>query len=426
MTSTSGSPAGWHPDPTGAFEQRYWDGSQWTEHVSTAGFQSVSPVGEPPTHDAQQAVQARAVQEHAAQERAVQEQAFQSAQPSQREPVQPEPLQPEPLIRIEPVSQPAQSQPEPVRQQPMAVHPAEPQPTRLEAEPMATQPSHQDPHGTGQVQPTASGTPAGWHPDPTGQFEQRYWDGAQWTEHVAHQGQQGMSPLTAARPAQANVHTSSAEQVQRQVQQQARVQTQHTGGGHLMNEPVLVVNQKAKLIEITQEFAVYDQAGSQLGSVVEVGQSGARKLLRFVSDLDQYLTHKFEVRDQQGTVLLTLLRPAKLMKSKVVVSSPTGQEIGTIRQENVLGKIRFAFEVNGQRIGGIQAENWRAWNFSIVDVNGQEVARITKTWEGLVKAAFTTADNYVVQIHHELPEPLHTLVVASALTVDTALKQDAK
>ncbi|HUP75608.1 MAG TPA: DUF2510 domain-containing protein [Acidimicrobiales bacterium] len=26
---------------------------------------------------------------------------------------------------------------------------------------------------------------AGWHADPTGEFEQRYFDGAQWTDHVA-------------------------------------------------------------------------------------------------------------------------------------------------------------------------------------------------------------------------------------------------
>ncbi|NUT94694.1 MAG: scramblase, partial [Saccharothrix sp.] len=65
-------------------------------------------------------------------------------------------------------------------------------------------------------------------------------------------------------------------------------------------------------------------------------------------------------------------------------------------------------------------------NFSITDHTGGEVARITKTWEGLAKTMFTTADNYVLQIHRPLPDPLLSLVVASALTVDTALKQDSR
>src|SRR4051794_30617176 len=38
-------PAGWLPDPYGRFQQRYWDGSQWTAHVVTNGQQQVDPLG---------------------------------------------------------------------------------------------------------------------------------------------------------------------------------------------------------------------------------------------------------------------------------------------------------------------------------------------------------------------------------------------
>ena len=82
--------------------------------------------------------------------------------------------------------------------------------------------------------------------------------------------------------------------------------------------------------------------------------------------------------------------------------------------------------VPDQKIGEIRAENWRAWNFSIVDVAGQEVARITKTWEGLAKTMFTTADNYVLDVKPECQGPLRWLVFASAVSVDLALKQDSR
>jgi hypothetical protein len=36
-------PANWYPDPSGRYELRYWDGSQWTEHVSRGGQQFVDP-----------------------------------------------------------------------------------------------------------------------------------------------------------------------------------------------------------------------------------------------------------------------------------------------------------------------------------------------------------------------------------------------
>jgi hypothetical protein len=171
---------------------------------------------------------------------------------------------------------------------------------------------------------------------------------------------------------------------------------------------------------------VFDQRGNQIGSVVEVGQSALKKAARFLTSVDQLLTHKLEVRDSAGTVHLVLTRPAKLFKSRVIVSLADGREIGAIVQQNVFGKIRFDLQAGGTSIGAIRAENWRAWNFSIVDHSETEVARVTKTWEGFARTMFTTADNYVVQIHRPLPQPLLSMVVASALTIDTALKQDSR
>ncbi|NDZ88936.1 scramblase, partial [Streptomyces sp. SID10115] len=242
-------------------------------------------------------------------------------------------------------------------------------------------------------------------------------------------------PQTAALQGQFGGQSQAAPQappmadpakVQRQVQKQAGVAPSAQGGGTLFTEPVLVVNQKAKLIELTNEYSVMDQSGNTLGSVVQVGQSALKKVARFVASIDQFMTHKLEIRDAYGQPQMMLTRPRKFMKSRVIVERADGQPVGEIVQQNMIGKINFAMMVNGQQVGAIKAENWRAWNFSIVDHADNEVARITKTWEGLAKTMFTTADNYVLQIHYQLPEPLLSLVVATALTVDTALKQDAR
>lgn len=34
---------GWYPDPSGRHQQRYWDGTRWTDQVSDDGRQSVDP-----------------------------------------------------------------------------------------------------------------------------------------------------------------------------------------------------------------------------------------------------------------------------------------------------------------------------------------------------------------------------------------------
>ncbi|MEU3978968.1 phospholipid scramblase-related protein [Streptomyces sp. NPDC026672] len=270
---------------------------------------------------------------------------------------------------------------------------------------------------------TQSNTPAGWYPDPHGASETlRYWDGAQWTEHT---NQQGAAPQ-AAPPGVVPQQPAADARVQKQVQQQAGVAAGGPGGGTLFTEPVLVVNQKAKLIELTNEYKVMDQGGRELGSVVQIGQSAFKKAVRLVFSVDQFMTHKLEIRDASGQPQLLLTRPAKFLKSRVIVARPDGSTVGEIVQQNVIGKINFAINADGRQVGAIKAENWRAWNFAIVDHADNEVARITKTWEGLAKTMFTTADNYVLQIHYQLPEPLLSLVVATALTVDTALKQDSR
>jgi hypothetical protein len=41
-------PANWYPDPMGRFDLRYWDGTAWTEHVSSNGVQSTNPLAPAP------------------------------------------------------------------------------------------------------------------------------------------------------------------------------------------------------------------------------------------------------------------------------------------------------------------------------------------------------------------------------------------
>jgi hypothetical protein len=36
-TAPEVSPPAWHPDPSGRFQFRWWDGSEWTSHVATNG-----------------------------------------------------------------------------------------------------------------------------------------------------------------------------------------------------------------------------------------------------------------------------------------------------------------------------------------------------------------------------------------------------
>lgn len=267
----------------------------------------------------------------------------------------------------------------------------------------------------------AAGHPPNWYPDPMGRHEYRWFDGTTWTDQVSSHGRQSVDPVTAPAPIP---QRDSGADVAKHLQRAGVTAGEVQGGGHLFNEPILVVNQKAKVIELSNEYAISDQHGNQIGAVRQVGQSTAKKVIRAFASVDQFMTHKLQVIDHHGHVRLQLTRPAKVMKSKLIVQDGSGVEIGQIVQENMLGKIRFGLMVGEARIGAINGENWMAWNWHIADQEGTEIARITKTYGGLAKAMFTTADNFVVQIHRPLEDPLRSLVVAAAVSIDTALKQD--
>lgn len=279
----------------------------------------------------------------------------------------------------------------------------------------------------------------GWFSDPFGRYEHRYWDGAQWTEHVGSRGQQTIDPPVVMPPAGGALQEaqSSAPLRSSQTPADARVLKQvrrlgiseqaEGGGGTLFTERVLVVNQKAKLFERKAEYTVFDRHGRKVGGVREFGISMARLAVG-----RENATKRLEIVDADGTPRLTLTRPATVWKSKVTVMRADGSLVGHLAQESlgvmasVFGgrfNVRFRMEADGATLGSVNAEDWRAWDFSIQDAAGSEIARITKTWAGFGKERFTKADNYVLQVHRELVDPLLTLVVSAALVVDTVLKQ---
>ncbi|MGH8792487.1 MAG: phospholipid scramblase-related protein [Stackebrandtia sp.] len=264
-------------------------------------------------------------------------------------------------------------------------------------------------------------TPPGWYPDPSGSGQQRYFDGRQWTNHLHPGAGQQHEQLEKAVELDISGGNNPAE-IQQQVQQRAGVGPVAAGGGTIFSESVLVVNQKAKLMELNSEYSVFDQHGRQVAAVVQVGQSTAQKALRLLTKYDNMMTHKLEIRDGHARALMRVTRPATMWKSKVIVERGDGMPIGEIQQQNMIGRVNFAIWSNGRQIGQIQGKNWLSWDFAISDTQGNRVASVNKTFGGM-KTVFTTADNYVLSIHQPLQDPMLSMVVASALTIDTALHQ---
>ncbi|MCW2759580.1 MAG: hypothetical protein JWO46_3326 [Nocardioidaceae bacterium] len=247
----------------------------------------------------------------------------------------------------------------------------------------------------------------GWHPDPFGRHGERFYDGNRWTPYVKDGDQHATDEPIGAM---AQVPVAPGAMARRS----------------LFTEPVLVVRQRAKLVELVDEYDVLDAAGQPVGSVREVGQGAGRKTLRALTTFDTLLTHRLEVRDADGSLALALTRraPNGRRNGTVVVNDGMGAEVGRFEQQWRLGKTRFGLQRgDGTPLGYLSAESWWDWNFRVTDLADREVATITKSWRGLAVELFTTADAYVVRVVEQVPEPLRTLTVAAALAVDLVRKQ---
>ncbi len=284
-------------------------------------------------------------------------------------------------------------------------------------------------------------TPASWHPDPSGRFQLRYWDGARWSEHVATNGHQGIDPLAApvsqtversmpvdAASDPAAVHPlpaanlplsadmRSSKKIQKQIEKVGLADLSGTADPGVLDQPVLVINQRGKLVELRAEYAIFDQNGLQLASV-----RGRR------------LSRRMEVVDMNGRALLELWREASLVSSKVVVTGESGAKIGRIVPSKNINKVDRAFKLEGpgnELIGEVYVEDGRRRDFSrrnqefnVQDRSGNVVARITKTRAGLAKEIFTKGDNYVLQFLDPSIGSLRSLAIAASLVIDTEFHQ---
>ena len=59
----------------------------------------------------------------------------------------------------------------------------------------------------------------------------------------------------------------------------------------LLRHDRIVISQKAKVIELTNEYLMRDAEGNEIGIIRQEGQSTLKKVARFVSSLDQFMTH---------------------------------------------------------------------------------------------------------------------------------------
>lgn len=181
----------------------------------------------------------------------------------------------------------------------------------------------------------------------------------------------------------------------------------------------LVVRQKKSIgealigLEAKNKYAVCDTDGSELFFVSEAGGSFfARQLLRSMRPLT------LEAVDGQQQPVLRLRRPWRWCFHEMQVMDASGNVIGTVKKKwSWVRRVYTVLDSQGTEVLTLLGPIFKPWTFNVLYQNTQ-IGTIRKKWSGLLKEAFTNADNFGIDWPADLHEQYKALLLGAVFLVD--------
>lgn len=181
----------------------------------------------------------------------------------------------------------------------------------------------------------------------------------------------------------------------------------------------LVITQKKEWGEILtgfetkNKYLVRDNDGNALYYAAEVG--GSLLLRIFLKALRPFT---LAVLSENGDVILRVKRPFRFMFHEAEIVDSNENSLGSLKRRfSILRKEYSVFDSAGNEIYQLFGPLLKPWTFFIKN-NGEEYGKITKKWSGLLKEAFTDADNFGVTFPAHWDVRLKALFLGAVFLID--------
>lgn len=187
----------------------------------------------------------------------------------------------------------------------------------------------------------------------------------------------------------------------------------------LSNLNTLVVSQRKEWGEILtgfetrNKYVVFDAEGNELYKAAEhAGSTLARIFLK------AYRPFEMSILRPDGDTVLRLSRPFRFYFHEISVFDATGALLGTITKRfSILRRHYSVADAAGLQQFELFGPIFRPWTF-FIQQDGVEVGRISKKWSGIMKEAFTDADNFSVQFPGEWEPRLKAVFLGAVFLID--------
>ncbi|MBN2211004.1 MAG: hypothetical protein JW709_06370 [Sedimentisphaerales bacterium] len=159
----------------------------------------------------------------------------------------------------------------------------------------------------------------------------------------------------------------------------------------------LIVRQKKEWGEILtgfetrNKYTVMDTDGNELYYAAEIG---GNFLLRWF--LTAFRPFTIQVVNPDNSMVMRIQRPFRFFFHEADIYDANDRLLGTIKRRfSVLRRIYSVYNAHGEECFELFGPILHPWTFQIRH-QGAAYGKITKKWSGLLKEAFTDADNFGV------------------------------
>jgi len=192
----------------------------------------------------------------------------------------------------------------------------------------------------------------------------------------------------------------------------------------ILRRNLYFIKEHVGVFKAANNFDIYDPQTNELILNCREDKLGFfTKMFRF-TDYKRMTPFCLEVKTPSGEKVLTVRRGISIFLSTVEVLDENDQVVGRFKQKffSIGGKFNV-LDTSDQVISQLKGK-WTSWEFKFEN-KGIEYAQVSKKWAGLGKELFTSADNYMLEIHNITGpnDPLRIMILAAVLSIDMVLKE---